>query len=207
MNLKAIVFDCDGVIFDSREANKAYYNAILKSIGLPPMNEEQLNFAHSHTVFEVIDYLVPNPSLREKAYFARKDINYSQFLCYMRPEPYVSEILKIFKQNFKTGMATNRTDTIHNLLKQYKLDKYFDIVISAFDVQNVKPHPEALFKIMHNFSISPNQMLYIGDTQIDAEMAQNAHVPFVSYKNPDLTADFYVKNFLDLAQIIGIKVT
>ena len=46
MNLKAIVFDCDGVIFDSREANKAYYNAILKNIGLPPMNEEQLNFAH-----------------------------------------------------------------------------------------------------------------------------------------------------------------
>ncbi len=202
---KALVFDCDGVLFDSKEANRAYYNALLAAVGLPPMTEEQLAFAHCHTVFEVIDYLIPDPKLRQQAYKAREKLNYSNFLSYMRPEPYVKEALSAFKRVFKLGMATSRTNTIYRLLEIYDLRSFFDLIISALDVQRPKPHPEALYKIMDAFKIKNDELIYVGDAEVDAEMAKRASVTFVAYKRPDLPADIYVNNFLELAEVLGIS--
>ena len=204
-HLKVMVFDCDGVLFDSKEANRAYYNALLASVGLPPMTEEQLAFAHCHRVFEVIDYLIPEPKLREKAYEARKRLDYCNFLSYMRPEPYVKEVLSAFKRQFKLGMATSRTNTIHRLLEIYGLRSFFDLIISALDVQRPKPHPEALYKIMDTFKIKNDELLYIGDAEVDAEMAKRAGVPFVAYKRPDLPADIHVDSLLELVKTLGIN--
>src|SRR5229473_1572343 len=36
--LELVIFDADGVLFDSTESNTAYYNAIFKLIGEPPMD-------------------------------------------------------------------------------------------------------------------------------------------------------------------------
>lgn len=203
MELKAVIFDCDGVLFDSREANRVYYNALLEAVGLPPMTEDQLRFAHCHTVFEVIDYLIPDPVLKEKAHQVRKNMDYHRFLSYMKLEPYAKEVLADLKNRFKVGMATSRTNTIYRLLGAYGLLSYFDLVISAMDVKHAKPHPESLFKIMTSFSVTSQEMIYIGDAEVDAEMAQKAGVRFIAYKNPALPADFFAENFLQLAEIIG----
>ena len=55
--LKLIAFDCDGVLFDSRQANIAFYHAILQQFGLPPLTPPAVEYVHSHTVFESLDYL------------------------------------------------------------------------------------------------------------------------------------------------------
>jgi len=41
--IEVVIFDCDGVLFDSREANTVFYNHILSEFQLPPMTEEDLN--------------------------------------------------------------------------------------------------------------------------------------------------------------------
>ena len=50
-----------------------------------------------------------------------------------------------------------------------------------------------------------DELLYIGDAEVDAEMAKRAGVPFVAYKRPDLPADIYVNSFLELAEVLGIN--
>ena len=35
-DLKAVIFDLDGVIFDSRQANIVFYNHLLEHVGMPP---------------------------------------------------------------------------------------------------------------------------------------------------------------------------
>ena len=37
-NINGIIFDCDGVLFESRKANLAYYNAVLSQFGEPPVD-------------------------------------------------------------------------------------------------------------------------------------------------------------------------
>ena len=38
--LKLVIFDCDGVMFDSKNANRVYYNHMLEKFGHPPMDAE-----------------------------------------------------------------------------------------------------------------------------------------------------------------------
>ena len=61
-----IVFDCDGVMFDSREANAAYYNRVLARLSRPPLTAEQLAFTHMNTVDASLRFLFPD----EKEYQA-----------------------------------------------------------------------------------------------------------------------------------------
>lgn len=39
--LRGVIFDCDGVMIDSRAANDEFYNRVLAYFGLPPMTPEQ----------------------------------------------------------------------------------------------------------------------------------------------------------------------
>ena len=55
--IKVVGFDCDGVMFDTKNANIAYYNRILEHFGKPEMTSEQFEFTHTHTVYESIEYL------------------------------------------------------------------------------------------------------------------------------------------------------
>ena len=52
MKLKLVIFDCDGVMFDSKFANQTYYNYLLEYFQYPPMDEEELEFVHIHNVME-----------------------------------------------------------------------------------------------------------------------------------------------------------
>ena len=50
--IKLVAFDCDGVLFDSQQANIAFYNAILAHFDRPPLSPEAVDYIHSHTVWE-----------------------------------------------------------------------------------------------------------------------------------------------------------
>ena len=57
-DIKVVAFDCDGVMFDSQNANRAYYDHLLDRFGLPPMTPEQLAYVHMHTVDESLAFLM-----------------------------------------------------------------------------------------------------------------------------------------------------
>jgi len=104
-------------------------------------------------------------------------------------------------------VATNRSNTIGDVLKTHDLSQYFDIVVSSLDVNHPKPHPESIFKILEFFQVDQNKCIYIGDSPIDYQTAKAANVIFVSYQNPELKADFQVRRLreiLDVMKSIGV---
>ena len=48
-SLKGLIFDCDGVLLDSRDANIHYYNLVLDYFSPPPLPPCDANFVHMHT--------------------------------------------------------------------------------------------------------------------------------------------------------------
>ena len=56
MRVKCIIYDCDGVLFDSLEANRTLYNHIAISMGRGPMSEEELQYCHMNTVHDSIHF-------------------------------------------------------------------------------------------------------------------------------------------------------
>jgi len=72
-DLRVVAFDCDGVLFDTLEANRHYYNHILQRFGRPLMTAEQLHFVHAHTLGQALQHLFEDDACgRRPSSFARR---------------------------------------------------------------------------------------------------------------------------------------
>lgn len=203
-DLKIIAFDCDGVMFDTNNANMAYYNQILNHFGMPDMTKEQFAYCHMHTADQSIAWLFEDVKIRKAAHDYRKKMSYMPFLKYMEVEPYLKPLLLRLKPKYKTAVATNRSDTMDSVISVHGLEGCFDIVVSSMDVVHPKPHPDPLIKILDYFQAEPQHLLYIGDSELDQIASRAAGVYFASYNNRALDADYHVKNLKGIEDIINI---
>ena len=191
-------------MFDSREANRAYYNHVLDYCHLPAMVPEQLAYVHMHTVGESLAYLIRDETTRKAAEDYRRQLGYQPFLKFMQMEPGLVPLLETLRPGFKTAVATNRTDTMARVLADNHIDHLFDLVVCALDVQFPKPHPEALIKVVEHFSVSAAEVIYVGDSQVDEMAARAAGIAFVAYRNPDLTADYHIRSLAEVADLLDL---
>jgi phosphoglycolate phosphatase len=201
----AVIFDCDGVMFDSRKANINYYNHLLASFGLPPMTEKKIDFVHSYTADESIGHIFKGTPYLSQALALREKIDYTPFIRDMVIEPGLKELLKDLKPAFGLAVATNRGGTIRKVLEYNDLNGFFDIVVSSLDVKYPKPHPESLLRILDFFNLTPQDVFYIGDSQIDNESARAAGVIFVAYKSPKLDADHHVSSMMEIKDVLKVR--
>ncbi len=198
-NLKVIALDCDGVLFDSREANIQFYSHIMEIIGRPPVKEEQHEYIHMHPVRQSLLYLIGGEGEDfDRAFEYFKTIDFGPFNGYLRREPGLVRFLALAKKHYRTALATNRTVSTLELLREFELSEYFDLVVSASDVLNPKPHPEIMERILDKFKVLPQDVLYIGDSKVDEALALATGVHFVGYKNPALEADLHISHFQEL---------
>ena len=200
--LKLVIFDCDGVMFDSKNANKQYYNQILKEFGHPPMTEEELDYVHIHNVMDSVRYILRHhPEDIEKAEAFRAGLDYHPFLQHMRMEPDLVEFLEFLMPGYERAISTNRTSTMRNILDIFGLSSYFGKVMTAFDVENPKPHPEALLHILDYYQLKADEAVYIGDSIIDREHSQAAGMELIAFKNKDLEAEYHVSSFMEITRL------
>ena len=201
-NIRVLIFDCDGVMFDSRQSNISYYNHLLEHFDLPPMTKGQVAYVHAHTAVDSIRHIFEGTHLFEKAINLARGIDYTPFIGKMILYPGLTDLLEELKPRLGLAVATNRSTTIQNVLNTFGLESYFDIVVSSLDVKKPKPDPESLFKILDFFDITPHEALYVGDTVVDYETAHGAGVPFIAYKNPRLQADHHAGQMTDIAVLL-----
>ena len=201
--ISAVIFDCDGVLFDSRQANTNFYNRLLLDFGLPLMTEEEISYVHMHTACESVQYIFRDSAFEEEAQKQRFRMDYSPFIKDMVIEPGLKELLRILKPRFALAIATNRSNTIGEVLEYNGLTEYFEVVVSSLDVLKPKPNPESLFKILDFFNISPEESIYIGDSVVDYETADAAGVPFISYRNRHLKAEYHLDCLMDMVGIVN----
>ncbi len=128
------------------------------------------------------------------------------FIRLMEMEPGLIDFLETIRPRIKTAVSTNRSTTIGQVLKTFALDSYFDLVISSLDVTRPKPDPESVLKILDFFQVGPEKCLYIGDSEVDAQTAGGAGVPFVALKIHPCRLIFIFKGFSELKEYLkGFK--
>ncbi len=205
-DIKAVIFDCDGVMFDTAEANKKFYNELLEYFGKAVLTDEQFTKVHMFTVSQAIEYLFPEMESLGIVYQRLKEIGYKKFIKYMHMEEGFLELLSQLKENaYIRGVATNRTNTMEKVLNDYDLEDEFEIVVSAADVESPKPAPDQLLKIMDYFKIKAVEILFIGDSEYDQLAASNAGTLFAAFKNPSLQADFHFESMNEIGELLGIN--
>lgn len=204
--LKGLIFDCDGVIFDSRESNTSYYNAIRKGVGLPPLTHEDIAYVHMSTVHAAFARLFPPP-------YDQAALEYSSLYDYKEnivpmlvPEHGILELLHWLQNwHIKIGMCTNRTNTVSDVLRYFSLEGFFWPVKTAAN-SFPKPRPEGLWEIIDDWKVPIDSVAFIGDSQVDEEAARAAGMNFWAFKNQNLNADLHIKDFFAMMEEIACLV-
>jgi len=200
--LKLVVFDCDGVMFDSKNANRVYYNHLREAFGRPPMDEEELEYVHTHHVMDSTRHLFrAYPADLERAEAYRQGLDYTPYLQYMLMEPDLFEFLDFLRPDYKTAISTNRTSTMEPVLQMFALADRFDKVVTPFDVAQPKPHPEALEQILTHFGFKVDEAVYIGDSMVDREHTAALGMRLIAFKNQALPAEYHVQSFMEITRL------
>lgn len=179
--IELVVFDADGVLFESHEANIAYYNAIFEQVGEPPLNaKEELASISMATV-----HLFTQRARGDRKLIARMNevsvaLNSAPFFALLKPPFALRPFMVHLKKRYKLGLATNRSATVPALVNHLELAGIFDAIASTGD-RNVRPKPAAdiLELCMRRAETTADRSVYVGDSQIDQEAACAARMHFI----------------------------
>lgn len=198
---KLLIFDCDGVLFDSRLANEKFYNHILNLSSREPLTPDELEFVHIHSLPECLEYLFRNhPHLKGKAIQIAKETPYSLFFNHMIMEEGLKEFLDWAHGRYYIALCTNRTTSTIPLLDHFNLKRYFNYIGTALEFP--KSDLRALLNILNHFRVKPDEAIYVGDSEIDERLCKGCKVPFISYKNPKLEALKVIYHYRELKSFL-----
>ncbi|MBU3959188.1 MAG: HAD family hydrolase [Candidatus Omnitrophica bacterium] len=175
--IRLIIFDLDGTLVDAYPAIIKSFNYTMQRLNYPTQSDL--------TIRRCVGWGDENLL---KPFIKRKDLNRA-LLIYRRHHKrallkdtriftHVHKVLNYLKgQDYKLVVASNRpTQFSQILIRHLGLKKYFDYILCADRLKNIKPHPEILNKIMQRFKVAPQQAIYVGDMTIDAQAGRGARV-------------------------------
>ena len=180
LRLDLVIFDADGVLFESEESNIAYYNAIFKIIGEPalsPQEEHDCVFMAASQVFA----LRANGDAARVAQMQQigSKLDFTQFFKLLRPPFPLRPFLAELKRRYRLGLATNRSATIPAVLEYLEIADLFDAVASARDKIAPKPAPDMLELCLERAGARPEASVYVGDSSFDQQAAAAARIHFI----------------------------
>lgn len=184
--VSAAVFDLDGTLIDSAPDIAAAVNKIMTRLAQKQLSVEYVETfigdgsrsmlsrilddkGIEHTDSQLDDYLREYMRLYEQEPTSR-----TLFF------PRVRRDLDLLRQNgLKLGICTNKPHALTMLvLKSLKIDHLFDFVLGADAAPRRKPHKQHLLSVIEGLGITPDDAVYVGDTNIDLECAKSAGVRF-----------------------------
>ncbi len=199
-----MIYDCDGVLFDSIEANTKLYNDLCSTLGRSPLREEEIRYAHTSTVYEAIQFIFgKDREMEKRALESLKQIDLREYIVYLKMEPHLLQILNLLKaKGILRAINTNRTTSMKHVMERFHLEPFFDMVVTALDVTRPKPDPESVEKIVQKFDLKKEEAVFIGDSGVDQQTARSAGIKFISYKNREIPGDALIEDHLDLLTLL-----
>ena len=202
--IRCVIYDCDGVLFDSIEANMRLYNDLCSAVGRTPLKEEEIKYVHTHTVYEAIHFIFgQEDGLEKRGLESLKQIDLREYIVYLKMEPHLLQILNLLKANgIIRAINTNRTTSMKHIMERFHLWPYFDMVVTALDVKNPKPHPESIEKIVQKLNLNKEETVFVGDSEVDQQTAKSAGIKFIAYKNREIVNDAFIEDHLALIHLL-----
>jgi HAD superfamily hydrolase (TIGR01549 family) len=178
LKVKAILFDLDGTIVDSKKAYLKALKTALSEMGkqgtlssswateIPKRLEQNL------PITDIIQGVDVNTFLEHylKAYYQATAEE-------TKPVPGISRALNRLSRRFRVALTTMRyvpKEKVIEELARFNLIDYFECIITASDTRDPKPSPEALVECAKQLNVEINQCAVVGDSVTDIRAGKNA---------------------------------
>ena len=183
--MHAIIFDLDGTLIDSAPDIHAAVNRVMGDIQAPLFEFPQVKSFIGNGVPVLIQRVMAARDLDSADHAALV----SSFLGYYeadattltRPYPNAVEALKSLRaRGHKLAICTNKPEVpTRSILAEFALSDLFKTVIGGDTLAHKKPNPAPLVRAMADLGDGP--AIFVGDSEVDAETAQRAGVPFALF--------------------------
>ena len=184
LTVEAVIFDLDGTLIDSAPIYYAIIDVIFDRLSIPPVPQSTLLEAMKNGEFEW-DLVLPDEMKNRKELLVAKargiidELAPSMFHDQVKLIPGTADALKeIAAKGLKLALVTSSLREYMAIklvpLAKAGIEALFEIVITADDVQNKKPHAEPLIMCSDKLGLAPADCIYVGDTRVDIIAAKAA---------------------------------
>ncbi len=203
-----IVFDLDGTLIDSAPDIQAIANALLADEGLAPVTLEQVRGFIGNGTAVFIRKLRAARGIPDSEQARFLDVfhdRYDDAVRLTHPYPGVVAALEALRgAGHRLGICTNKPlQPTHSVLNHLGLDRFFDTVWGGNSLPVSKPDPAPLHAAFDALSGGP--CLYVGDSEVDAETAVRADIPFLlfteGYRKSPVTEMVHARAFSTFAEL------
>ena len=204
--IKAVIFDIDGVLVDSFEANLKFIQDLFKKAGLNTIKRAQYKkdgFNRSlKDVIRIYGQCKNEKEVEDVMQLANKVKRYPNL---QKFPPHLRETLKQISKSYALGIATSRIKIgVDNVLHSSKIEKYFSVVVHYGQYKNPKPDPESLLLALKLLRTKPYEAVYIGDSFTDIQAAKAARMKMILFSKRKMNgADLTTAKFAELPKMIS----
>ena len=182
-----VIFDLDGTLLNTIDDLGYACNYALEQTGYPTFPIEEYPAKVGNGINNLIRRALPETErteeniLRVRAHFVPY---YNAHNCdFTRPYKGIPELLATLKaQGHLLAVASNKYQAATEKIVEHFFPSLFDVVFGEREGIERKPNPQIVYDIVSKLSPlnAKCSSLYIGDSLVDRDTAQNAHVPFVA---------------------------
>jgi phosphoglycolate phosphatase len=184
---RVFLFDFDYTLANSSEGIVMCYQHVLHRHGFNEITEEAIKRTIGKTLeesFQIMTGIDDADILKgyRKEYVAEAD-KFMTVHTHLFPE--TKEVLETLKErgNQVGIISTKYRYRIEECVNQHFAKGFFDVIIGGEDVTASKPDPQGILAALNRLECERNEVLYVGDSTVDAETAERAGVDFVGVLN------------------------
>lgn len=177
MGYKHLVFDIDGTLVDNEKAVLSTWQETILQLFGKRYETSELNFVLGIPGVTTMERLgAENPKEFDEVWVK----NFMKHKAEIELFPHIEHTIATLKsKGLGLGLVTSRThNELNNDFALGKIIDHFETIICVTDAPRPKPNPDPLLVYMERCSVSPDEVLYIGDSDYDYHCAKNAKVDF-----------------------------
>lgn len=184
MDYSIYIFDFDYTLGDSTNGIVASVNFALTQMNFLTFAKEDIRRTVGMSLPQTFTHLTKIYDIEQQKQFVKLFKEKADEVMTENTELF-SDTIKILShlksKGMKTGIVTTKYHyRINEILNKFDINNLIDIIVGGEDVKNAKPHPEALLTAIEKLNAHNDNILYIGDSIIDAKTAHSANVDFIA---------------------------